>query len=623
MPSDTYILTISDAGVSVPSSHASTHISGGSDIIPTATASASGLMSAAMYSEHVANTAKISNATHTGDVTDAAGVLTVNRIKGIDISTFPNNSVLKTTTGGIVAPAVAGDFPTLNQSTTGNAATATLATTATNVAGGSVGSIPYQTGSGATSMLSAGTSGYVLKSNGSNPPSWEALNLSTQTTGTLPVTNGGTGQTTFTAGLLRANGTNSFTTVAAPTGAVVGTSDTQTLTNKTLTSPTLTSPTLTTPALGTPTSGTLTSCTGLPLTTGVTGTLPATSGGTGQSSYDVGDLLYADTTTSVAKLADVATGNVLLSGGVGIAPSYGKVGLTTHVSGTLPATSGGTGQSSYAVGDLLYANTTTSVAKLADVATGSVLLSGGLNTAPSYGKVGLTTHVSGTLPVANGGTGLSTITGYVKGTGTAALSTSSTIPVADISGVLPTSKGGLGIDLEAWGYGGILFSADSGLSVTTYPVLPLENGGTGYTETAVGELYLTTPTATSIAAANNWYKVSGTTTLIAGGSNFSMPSNNRLTYGGAVSRKIFVSVSSSLQGSNGDEIKIAIAKNGVHVDSSIVQVTVTGASNTQHLSSQSIVELGNGGYVEVFVLNASGTGAVTFDFLNICAFALI
>jgi len=89
---------------------------------------------------------------------------------------------------------------------------------------------------------------------------------------------------------------------------------------------------------------------------------------------------------------------------------------------TTPATAGGTGQTSYAVGDLLYASTTTALSKLADAAVGNALISGGVNVAPSYGKIGLTTHVSGTLPIANGGTN-STATptngGVGYGTGTA------------------------------------------------------------------------------------------------------------------------------------------------------------------------------------------------------------
>jgi hypothetical protein len=77
--------------------------------------------------------------------------------------------------------------------------------------------------------------------------------------------------------------------------------------------------------------------------------VPATAGGTGQTSYAVGDLLYADTTTTLAKLADVATGNALISGGVGVAPAWGKIGLTTHISGVLPVANGGTNASTASI----------------------------------------------------------------------------------------------------------------------------------------------------------------------------------------------------------------------------------------------------------------------------------
>jgi hypothetical protein len=104
-------------------------------------------------------------------------------------------------------------------------------------------------------------------------------------------------------------------------------------------------------------------------------------------------------------------------------------GLTTPLS----APQGGTGFSSYTTGDLLYADTSSTLARLNDVATGNALISGGVGVAPSWGKIALTTHVSGTLPVANGGTGATTLTGYLYGNGTGAFTASATIPNAGLT----------------------------------------------------------------------------------------------------------------------------------------------------------------------------------------------
>lgn len=89
------------------------------------------------------------------------------------------------------------------------------------------------------------------------------------------------------------------------------------------------------------------------------------------------------------------------------------IAMSQVTSGTLAATQGGTGQSSYAVGDILYADTTTSLARLADIATGNVLISGGISAAPAWGKVALASAVSGTLGIANGGTSATTQQGAI------------------------------------------------------------------------------------------------------------------------------------------------------------------------------------------------------------------
>lgn len=55
------------------------------------------------------------------------------------------------------------------------------------------------------------------------------------------------------------------------------------------------------------------------------GILPATNGGTGQSSYTTGDLLYASSATALSKLTAGAAGTALLSAGPGVAPAWGPL----------------------------------------------------------------------------------------------------------------------------------------------------------------------------------------------------------------------------------------------------------------------------------------------------------
>ncbi len=102
-----------------------------------------------------------------------------------------------------------------------------------------------------------------------------------------------------------------------------------------------TSPTLTTPAIGTPSSGTLTSCTGLPLSTGVTGTLPIANGGTGQTAQTAAFDALAPTTTKGDLIVHNGTDNIRVA--VGGTNGHVLTVDSAEASGVKWAASGGGG----------------------------------------------------------------------------------------------------------------------------------------------------------------------------------------------------------------------------------------------------------------------------------------
>jgi len=109
-----------------------------------------------------------------GGAGDASGT----SFNGSTARTISYNTVGAPSTGGTGATGTWGISISGNAATATSATSATSATTATNLAGGSAGTVPYQSAAGTTVQLAAGTSGYVLKSNGAAAPSWTAATIS-------------------------------------------------------------------------------------------------------------------------------------------------------------------------------------------------------------------------------------------------------------------------------------------------------------------------------------------------------------------------------------------------------------------------------------------------------------
>ena len=137
--------------------------------IPVATTSVSGVMSTGIFDAVVLNTAKSTNATHSGEVTGSGALTIAGNVvdeANLKVSNAPSNgyflSAQSGNTGGLTWAAI----PTLNQDTTGNADTATLAADATTLATPrAINGVNFDGSAAITVTAAAGTlSGDTLKS---------------------------------------------------------------------------------------------------------------------------------------------------------------------------------------------------------------------------------------------------------------------------------------------------------------------------------------------------------------------------------------------------------------------------------------------------------------------------